>query len=99
MVVRVSIETLENRLLFVGTISEQIIVDQFGWRADAPKKVALFADPKNGGAIPDGLRRCGEQQQDGREAESHRNQVGQSPAALRRAALMRSCQPGPSSWK
>src|SRR5262245_42310067 len=43
-----AVETLEKRLLFVGTISEQIIVDQFGWRADAPKKVAVFADPING---------------------------------------------------
>jgi len=31
-----------------GTISEQIIVDQFGWRADAPRKVVIFADPING---------------------------------------------------
>lgn len=41
-------ESLEPRRLFVGTVSEQIIVDQFGWRADAPKKVAIFADPING---------------------------------------------------
>jgi len=31
-----------------GTVSEQIIVDQFGWRSDAPRKVALFADPISG---------------------------------------------------
>jgi hypothetical protein len=43
-----TIETLERRLLFTGTISEQIIVDQFGWRAAAAKKVALFADPVSG---------------------------------------------------
>ena len=29
-------------------ISEQIIVDQFGWRANAPRKVAIFADPITG---------------------------------------------------
>jgi hypothetical protein len=37
-----------RRLLAVGTLSEQIIVDQFGWRADAPRKVVLFADPTGG---------------------------------------------------
>jgi hypothetical protein len=41
-------ELLETRRLFAGALSEQIIVDQFGWRADAPRKVALFADPVNG---------------------------------------------------
>jgi hypothetical protein len=29
-------------------VSEQIIVDQFGWRADAPRKVAIMADPVQG---------------------------------------------------
>src|SRR5688572_15975821 len=44
-----AVETLEGRrLLAVGTVSEQIIVDQFGWRADAPKKVVLFSDPIDG---------------------------------------------------
>jgi hypothetical protein len=42
------VETLEGRCLLAGTLSEQIIVDQFGWRADAPRKVVLFADPING---------------------------------------------------
>lgn len=42
------LESLEPRQLLAGTISEQIIVDQFGWRADAPRKVAIFADPVNG---------------------------------------------------
>src|SRR5438046_239010 len=42
------IHPLEPRILLVGTISEQIIVDQFGWRSDAVRKVALFADPING---------------------------------------------------
>jgi hypothetical protein len=44
--VPVVVQALEPRRLFaLGTLSEQIIVDQFGWRADAPRKVALFADP------------------------------------------------------
>jgi endoglucanase len=50
----VSVERLEPRTLFAtGTLSEQIIVDQFGWRSTAGRKVALFADPVNGqnGAI------------------------------------------------
>jgi endoglucanase len=34
--------------LAAGTISEQIIVDQFGWRANAPRKVVIFADPITG---------------------------------------------------
>ena len=42
------LESLKSRLLFVGAESEQIIVDQFGWRADAPSKAAIFADPING---------------------------------------------------
>lgn len=29
-------------------VSPQIIVDQFGWRADAPRKVVLFAQPVKG---------------------------------------------------
>src|SRR5437868_2660387 len=29
-------------------VSEQIIVDQFGWRASAARKVAIFADPRQG---------------------------------------------------
>ncbi|MBC8106591.1 MAG: glycoside hydrolase family 9 protein, partial [Anaerolineae bacterium] len=42
-------EQLETRTLFsVGTPSDLIIVDQFGWRANAPRKVAIFADPVNG---------------------------------------------------
>src|SRR5262245_17749653 len=41
-------ESLETRRLLAGTLSDQIIVDQFGWRSDAPRKVALFADPING---------------------------------------------------
>ncbi len=53
------LEPLESRLLMAGTISEQIIVDQFGWRSDAPRKVAIFADPVSGqnstvGYIPGG---------------------------------------------
>jgi hypothetical protein len=45
----VLIETFEPRqLLAVGTLSEQIIVDQFGWRAGAPRKVVLLADPTGG---------------------------------------------------
>ena len=44
-----SIESLEPRTLLAGTVSEQITVDQFGWRADANvKKVVVFADPING---------------------------------------------------
>src|SRR5215213_4431618 len=42
------VEALEDRRLFAGALSEQIIVDQFGWRADAPRKVVLFADPQAG---------------------------------------------------
>lgn len=30
------------------TVSEQIMVDQFGWRAGAPRKVAVFANPVKG---------------------------------------------------
>jgi hypothetical protein len=42
-------EPVEPRVLFaLGALSEQIIVDQFGYRADAPRKVALFADPTGG---------------------------------------------------
>jgi endoglucanase len=29
-------------------VSEQIIVDQFGWRAEAPRKVVIFANPVQG---------------------------------------------------
>jgi hypothetical protein len=44
-----AIESLERRqLLASGNLSTQIIVDQFGWRADAPRKVVIFADPING---------------------------------------------------
>lgn len=32
----------------LAAVSEQIIVDQFGWRASDPRKVAIFADPING---------------------------------------------------
>jgi hypothetical protein len=47
-----AIEPLEpRRLLAVGTLSEQIIVDQFGWRP-ADKKIALFADPVTGQNAP-----------------------------------------------
>src|SRR3954454_23581227 len=43
------IDSLEpRRLLAVGTVSEQIIVDQFGWGASAARKVAMFADPISG---------------------------------------------------
>jgi hypothetical protein len=42
------LEPLETRRLLAGTLSDQIIVDQFGWRADATRKVAIFADPING---------------------------------------------------
>lgn len=42
------VERLEPRRLLTGTLSEQIIVDQFGWRANAAKKVVLFADPISG---------------------------------------------------
>src|SRR5690349_22911199 len=43
------LESLEaRRMLAVGVVSEQIIVDQFGWRASAARKVVLFADPING---------------------------------------------------
>src|SRR3954470_21916117 len=42
------IDLLEDRRLLTGTVSEQIIVDQFGWRASAGRKVAIFADPING---------------------------------------------------
>src|SRR3954454_10729036 len=43
------LERIGPRLLFaVGTLSEQIIVDQFGWRAEAPRKGVLFADPQGG---------------------------------------------------
>ncbi len=42
------IEALEPRTLFVGTVSEQIIVDQFGWDTFNAKKVVLFADPISG---------------------------------------------------
>src|SRR5205085_6766208 len=42
-------EPLEaRRMLAAGTVSEQIIVDQFGWRASSARKVVLFADPING---------------------------------------------------
>ena len=41
------VELLEPRLL-LAAVSEQIIVDQFGWRADASSKVAIFADPITG---------------------------------------------------
>lgn len=33
---------------FAAAISEQIIVDQFGWRAGAPRKVVIFANPQRG---------------------------------------------------
>ena len=49
VVVVVAAEPLEDRRLFaVGAVSEQIIVDQFGWRADAQRKVVVFADPVAG---------------------------------------------------
>src|SRR4051794_34440834 len=41
-------EGLEPRLFMTGTVSKQIVVDQFGWRTDAESKVALFAKPING---------------------------------------------------
>jgi endoglucanase len=42
-------ELLEPRaLMAVGTPSEQIIVDQIGYRTDAARKMAIFADPING---------------------------------------------------
>lgn len=45
----IRIERLEPRTLFAaGALSEQIIVDQFGWRAGASRKIAIFADPING---------------------------------------------------
>src|SRR5436305_1133465 len=31
-----------------ANVSEQIIVDGFGWRANAARKVAIFADPQKG---------------------------------------------------
>jgi endoglucanase len=51
-----SLNILSSAFLFVcltrsavaATLSEQIIVDQFGWRADAPRKVVLFANPQRG---------------------------------------------------
>jgi hypothetical protein len=33
---------------WAAPVSEQIIVDQVGWRAGAPRKVAIFADPITG---------------------------------------------------
>lgn len=33
---------------FAATISEQIMVDQFGWRVEAPRKVVIFANPQRG---------------------------------------------------
>src|SRR5450432_3655392 len=41
------LEQLEQRQMLAGTISQQIIVDQFGWRT-TDKKVVLFADPITG---------------------------------------------------
>ena len=42
-------ELLEPRSLFaVGTLSEQIIVDQIGYRTAGKTKIALFADPITG---------------------------------------------------
>src|SRR5262249_24399215 len=41
---KLGITILEDRLNPAGTISEQIIVDQIGWRTDASKTV-VFADP------------------------------------------------------
>src|SRR5262249_31385288 len=38
---------LEDPLNPVGGLSEQIVVDQFGWRASA-QKVVVFADPVDG---------------------------------------------------
>ena len=63
MIMQILFELLENRRLLTGTVSQQIIVDQFGWRADAASKVALFADPivgqNNGTAyIPGATFRC-----------------------------------------
>ena len=34
--------------LLAGEISEQIIIDQFGWRSNAIKKVAIFSNPIHG---------------------------------------------------
>jgi endoglucanase len=41
------IDRLESRVLLVGTLSEQIMVDQIGYRADA-RKFVVFADPQAG---------------------------------------------------
>ena len=40
-------EPLEPRVL-LAAVTEQIIVDQFGWRADSDRKVAILADPVTG---------------------------------------------------
>ena len=45
---RLAVTPLEDRVVPAGTVSEQIIVDQFGWRADARGRSSLFADPING---------------------------------------------------
>jgi hypothetical protein len=40
--------TMISATALAAPVSEQIIVDQFGWRAGAPRKVAIFADPISG---------------------------------------------------
>src|SRR5512133_1734859 len=39
---------LVSAVTSAATVSQQIIVDQFGWRANAPRKVVIFADPVSG---------------------------------------------------
>ncbi|HVK16523.1 MAG TPA: glycoside hydrolase family 9 protein [Fimbriiglobus sp.] len=46
-----TLTTLEDRTVPAGTVSELIVVDQIGWRADSPK-VAVFTDPVNGQNSP-----------------------------------------------
>lgn len=44
---RLSVTQLEDRLVPTGAISEQIIVDQIGWRG-SDTKIVVFADPQAG---------------------------------------------------
>src|SRR5688500_8271759 len=44
---RLSVTHLEDRLVPAGAVTEQIIVDQIGWRTDAAK-IVVFADPQQG---------------------------------------------------